>query len=67
MNFFKSLLRPKSRDNTFVFFIFLIVYNLLLNINIKENAITILLVILAYWIVNTWMTTREPLLKKNNI
>jgi len=61
MNFLKELINPKSFDNAFLFFPFLTLQNILLNIDMKENVFTIILVTILHWIVNTWYTTRKKL------
>jgi len=62
MNFFKKLINSKNIDNTFVFFIFINLYNVFLNINIKQNAIMILVVTILFWIVSTWLNTRKKMI-----
>lgn len=54
MKFLNTMFSSKTFDNVFVFFTFLAIYNVILNINIRENALSIILVTILYWIVNSF-------------
>ena len=52
MGILKEMFSSKSVDGMFAFFIFLNIYNVILNVNIKENAIVIITITLLYGVTN---------------
>lgn len=59
MKFLNTMFSSKTVNNVFVFFIFLAIYNVILNINMRENAFSIVLMTFLYWIVNSFFMDQK--------
>lgn len=66
MNILKEIFSSESIDRMFSFFIFLNIYNVISGVNIRENAIVIIIITIAYGVTNNFLGYKKRKLRIKN-